>query len=85
MGYFDKAVRTVLPDMLRMALFYVLALGACLRFSRIDLSFWLLLMNALIMMKSHVAWDKYAMPLLIALWYLKIRGQEPGPQVAPTP
>ena len=85
MGYFDKAVRTVLPDMLRMGFFYVLALAACLRFSRIDLSFWLLLMNALIMMKSHVAWDKYAMPLLIVLWYLKIRGQDPGPRVAPTP
>jgi hypothetical protein len=76
MGYFDKAVRTFMPDMLRMFLFYVLALVTCLRFSKINLSFWLLFVNSLLMMKSHIAWEKYIMPLLIVLWYVKVCEQE---------
>ena len=53
---------------------FVLALLACFRFARLDLAFWLLLMNSLIMLKAF-PWDKYALPLLVVLWYLKSTGR----------
>jgi hypothetical protein len=55
---------------LHFLLFYSLALLACLRFSKPDLYFWLVLFNALIMMKA-LPWDRYALPLVIIFWYLK--------------
>jgi hypothetical protein len=57
-------------DVLSPPLFYVLALITCWRFSQINLSFWLLAFNALIMMKAF-PWDKYALPLIVILWYLR--------------
>jgi len=51
-------------------LFYGLALLASLRFSKPDLYFWLVLFNALIMMKA-LSWDRYVLPLVVVFWYLK--------------
>ncbi|MEM9908887.1 MAG: hypothetical protein AAF921_28160 [Cyanobacteria bacterium P01_D01_bin.44] len=55
---------------LKIALFYSLALLACLRFARPGLVFWILGFHCLIMMKAY-QWDRYALPLLIVFWYLK--------------
>jgi len=51
-------------------MFYSLALLACLRFSKPDLFFWLVLFNALIMIKAW-PWDRYVLPLAIVFWYMK--------------
>jgi len=70
MGYMDKLFRTFGGDFFRMTAFYVLALVACLRFFTIDLETSLVLSNGLLMLKSHIAWDKYLLPLIVILWLL---------------
>lgn len=58
-------------DFLKLILFYFLALLACIRFSyRLNLSFWILVVNSALMVKAY-PWDKYLLPLLIVFWYLK--------------
>jgi hypothetical protein len=74
MGFLDKAAQTVLNDPLRMALFYLLALAACCRFSRHGLGGTFVYFNAVVMLKAHIGWDKYALPLVAVLWYLKAKG-----------
>ncbi|TVQ08722.1 MAG: hypothetical protein EA368_11205 [Leptolyngbya sp. DLM2.Bin27] len=53
-----------------MAMYYGLALLTCLRFAKPDLLFWIVVFNALIMMKA-IPWDRYVLPLAVAFWYLK--------------
>ena len=53
-----------------LALLYVLVLATCVRFSQLNLAFWMLLMNFGILLRGF-AWDKYALPTLAVLWYLK--------------
>lgn len=73
MGYLDKAVRLVLPDAARMALFYALALAAWFRFGHGELPVFLVMANAAVILKAHLGWEKYALPLLVVLWYLQAR------------
>jgi len=70
MGYMDKLFRMFAGDFVRLTLFYMLALMACLRFLTIHLESLLVLSNALVMLKSHIAWDKYLLPLMVVLWFL---------------
>ena len=70
MGYMDKLFRLFGGDFFRMTLFYLLGLMACLRFLAINLEGLLVLSNALMMLKSHIAWDKYLLPLIVILWLL---------------
>ncbi|NET30810.1 MAG: hypothetical protein F6K19_02245 [Cyanothece sp. SIO1E1] len=69
-GLLPKIVQFLPYDSLKIVLFYGLALLTCLRFSRINLTLWILLMNFLVMMKAY-PWDKYVLPLLVVYWYLK--------------
>ena len=83
MGFLDLSVRAVLPDTMRMILFYLLALTTCLRFWQPALNTFLVHTNAVIMLKSHIGWDKYALCLLALLWYLKaraVKGHDAGPE-----
>ena len=70
MGYMDKLFRMFTGDLFRITLFYIMALIACLRFLTINLETLLVLLNVLIIMKSHVTWDKYLLPLIVILWFL---------------
>ena len=70
---FLQRMSEAIPDYFRFGLFYLLALLTCVRFSRLNLGFWMVLFNALMMMKAH-SWDRYTLPLLVALWYLKSKG-----------
>ncbi|MGB3640407.1 MAG: hypothetical protein WBA39_22965 [Rivularia sp. (in: cyanobacteria)] len=73
-GILIKIVRFLPNDFLKLALFYILALLSCLRFSnRFNLAFWIVLVNSVLMMKAF-PWDKYLLPLLIVFWYLKSIG-----------
>lgn len=69
-GLFIKVVNVMPVLVLKLAVLYVPALLATLRFARLNLGFWLVLMNVGIMLKAY-PWDKYLLPLLLVLWYLR--------------
>ena len=81
-GLLSKAEAFLPLDALKLLLFYSLILLAGFRFARPNLAFWLVLMNALVMLKAF-PWDKYVMPLLIVLWYLKATGQLDAEEASP--
>jgi hypothetical protein len=59
----------------RMIVYFGLALITVIRFGqRLDLAFWLLLVSFVILMKSQLPWDKYFMPTIVLLWFLKAEG-----------
>ncbi len=69
-------IANLLPyDPLKLALFYGLAMLACIRFSQLNLMSLFVFFNSLIMMKAY-PWDKYILPLVIIFWYLKSVGLE---------
>lgn len=69
-GFLSKIVNLLPDDLLKMTLFYSLALFACIRFCQPDLFSLIVLFNVLIMAKAY-PWDKYVLPLVIVFWYLK--------------
>jgi hypothetical protein len=71
MGYFDIAARFVLPTPARLALFCALAILAVLRLRPLSSGGLMLYANAAVLACAHVAWDKYALPMLAVLWLLK--------------
>ena len=71
MGYLDIAARFVLPTPARLALFWALAILAALRLRPLSTGGLMLYANAALLACAHVAWDKYALPMLAALWLLK--------------
>jgi len=73
MGYLDRALRTLVPDIPRLAVLWLLASLAAARLARPNLAGFLVLANALILMKAHIGWDKYALPAIVALWLLAAR------------
>jgi hypothetical protein len=78
-GVLYRAVRLVIPngvaDGPRMAIFYGLALLAVVRFARrLDLAFWIVAINFLLMLKTQLPWDKYYLPVIAVLWFLKAEG-----------
>ena len=85
MGYLDIAARSVLPTPARVALFWAVAIVAALRLRPLTLGGVMLYANAALLACAHVAWDKYALPMLATLWLLKSadRLDEIGP--APLP
>jgi hypothetical protein len=87
MGYLDIAVRSVLPTPARIILFWALAMVAVLRFRPLSIGGLMFYANAALLACAHVAWDKYALPMLATLWLLKSAGRldeaEPAPAPAP--
>ncbi|QIR39708.1 hypothetical protein HCG51_25340 [Tolypothrix sp. PCC 7910] len=69
-GLMNKLTNFLPGDLLKVAVFYCLAFLSCVRFSRINLAFWLVVMNCGIMLKAY-PWEKYVLPLVVVLWYLK--------------
>ncbi len=81
MGFLDKAAHAVLRfDAPRLVLFWSLATWAALRLlrDRSSLAFWIVAAHAVLLTKSHLGWDKYAMPVLAALWLLASRSARPS-------
>jgi hypothetical protein len=76
MGALNQAAHFVLgegalADALRVSGWFALAALTVLRFARLDLSFWVVFGNAILMLFLWVAWEKYCLPALAVLWYLK--------------
>ncbi len=71
-GMFGRLARFLMPDdPVRLCALYGLALLTCVRFARLDLPFLILAFQVLMMLKAQLAWEKYGLPILVALWYLK--------------
>ncbi|MFT5696419.1 MAG: hypothetical protein ACI9QQ_002399 [Myxococcota bacterium] len=70
----------VLPVPLRMIVFFVLGWATCIRFARIDLAFWVLVMQLLIVLNAFSAWEKYALPVLAVFWFMKATGELDTPE-----
>ena len=69
-GLLDRTLKLAFPDPVRVLVFYALALLAVLRFSDFTLESACVLIYALLMAKAHLAWDKYALPVLLVLWWI---------------
>ena len=60
---------------MRVAVYYVLALLAALRFSRrLDAAFWVVAAGVVLSMKQQIPWEKYLLPTLSTLWMLRASG-----------
>lgn len=72
-GLLNNRILQSLPnEFFQIVVLYVLAFLTSIRFSgKLNLSFFLIFMNAGVLMKGFQAWDKYALPLLIIFWYFK--------------
>ena len=82
-GLFGRASRWLLPspafDTLRLALYYVFALIAALRFSRrLDAAFWVVAAGVVLATKQQLPWEKYLLPTLSTLWLLRAAGELPA-------
>ncbi len=78
-GPIGRVFRIVLPspefDLPRVAVYYVLALLAALRFSRrLDTAFWVVAAGVVLSMKQQIPWEKYLLPTLSTLWLLRASG-----------
>ena len=69
MGFLDKFLHLFCNDFFRMTFLYLSALLATIRFIKIDRNFFFVWINALLMLKAHIAWDKYTLPLIVILWF----------------
>jgi hypothetical protein len=69
-GVLFKAMNLIPVALVQLAVLYGLALLTVVRFSGLHLGFWLVLINAGLMIKAY-PWDKYLLPLLVVLWYLR--------------
>ncbi len=73
MGFIDKTLHLLNCSSIRMILLYLFALLATVRFLKIDRNFFLVWVNVLMMLKAHIAWDKYVIPLVIILCFYYAR------------
>ena len=86
MGLFDRTLHALhLPSAARAAVLGAFATAAVLSLLNRPLALSMAIANALVMLKAHLAWDKYALPLVAVLWLLTSReawdssGHEPAP------
>jgi hypothetical protein len=74
MGLLDRTLRALsLPSAVRVAAMFVLGATALIVVSRAPLQWWMTIANAVVMIKAPQAWDKYALPAIVALWFLHSR------------
>lgn len=76
-GIFGRITRAIIDPVsepLRIALYYGLALLALLRFApERGIAFWIVATGCVMSMKSQIPWEKYLLPCLAPLWYLRSR------------
>lgn len=72
MGFLDQAIRRIAGNgFLRMLILWGLASMAAIRFRHWRLTSILVLISLLMLIKSHIAWDKYLLVLIAVLWLSK--------------
>lgn len=72
-GAFGR-VSNYLPDLVFQSLYLFSAWICCVRFARPTLGGWVVLANFAVMLFTYVAWEKYYLPILAALWAAKSAG-----------
>jgi len=77
-GPFGRIMRAALPgpagDMLRITIYYVLALFGAVRLGIAGgLALLISVLGSIMSMKSQIPWEKYLFPCLLSLWYLRSR------------
>jgi hypothetical protein len=82
-GTFGRVTRTVLHgevgDAIRMAMYYALAVIGAVRMGIAGgLTLLVALVCTIMSMKSQLPWEKYLLPCLLPLWYLRSRPDLPG-------
>jgi hypothetical protein len=75
----------VLPTPARVILFWALAVLAALRLRPLSTGGLMLYANAALLACAHVAWDKYALPMLATLWLLKSADRLDEAESVPVP
>ncbi|CAG5071791.1 hypothetical protein DYBT9623_03777 [Dyadobacter sp. CECT 9623] len=73
MGYIDQAFMTVgISGLLKQICFGLLALITLMRFfsPHFNLASWMVAFNILLLGKAQLSWDKYSLPVIMALWFL---------------
>ena len=75
LGRLLKTALMLPHPILGLALFYGLALLACIRFTEPSLMAAIVLFQSVIMTKAY-PWDKYVLPVAVVFWYLKAYGLE---------
>jgi hypothetical protein len=73
MGLFDRLVTGVLSPVPRTLFYAGLATLATVRFSEYSLASFLVAATAGILLVGFTMWEKYALALLVSLWYLRAR------------
>ena len=64
-----------LAAFVRLSVLLALVCGTVLRFAQLDIGAWIVIVNAGLMAFSWSPWEKYCMPVLAALWFLKAAGR----------
>ncbi|WP_225865640.1 Dol-P-Glc:Glc(2)Man(9)GlcNAc(2)-PP-Dol alpha-1,2-glucosyltransferase [Dyadobacter aurulentus] len=73
LGYIDQAFMTLgISGLLKQICFGLLALITLMRFfsPRFNLASWMVAFNVLLLGKAQLSWDKYSLPVIMALWFL---------------
>ena len=73
MGLFNQVSVALLDPIPRALLYGGLAALATLRFSERSPAAFLVAANAGVLVLSYTMWEKYAFPLLVCLWFLRVR------------
>ncbi len=71
MGFLDKGLRLGFNDFWRVVALCGLAIFAVIRFAEDSLPAYFVVLNAVLMAKAHIAWDKYVFSLLLVLWWFR--------------
>lgn len=79
LGVMDHTLAGMLPGYARVVLYGMLASLAVLRFVPLSLPGLFVWSNAIVLMAGQIAWEKYAMPLIAVLWYLRAQQEDPAP------
>ncbi|KAA6440141.1 hypothetical protein FEM33_05905 [Dyadobacter flavalbus] len=73
LGYIDQFMMTIgITGMIKQLCFGLLMLLALMRFisPQFNLAGWMMVLNTLLLGKAQLSWDKYSLPVIMALWFL---------------
>ncbi|CAG4989784.1 hypothetical protein DYBT9275_00380 [Dyadobacter sp. CECT 9275] len=82
LGYLDQGLVAIgITGLMKQIIFALLMLLTCMRFITppFNLASWIVVINILILGKAQLSWDKYSLPLIMALWFLAMFDQHQHP------
>lgn len=73
LGYLDQLLVTIrVAGFVKQIIFALLMLLTLMRFlaTPLNLASWMVIINTVLLGKAQLSWDKYSLPLIMALWFL---------------